>query len=69
MFFSLRCSRRNEVHGRIERALTSKVATTHRLGEQHGEESKEGEEGEEGEEEALIRLLRSLRPRVGDFFG
>jgi hypothetical protein len=56
------------VHERIAHALTSKVATTHRLGEQHGEESKEGEEGEEGEEEALIRLLRSLRPRVEDFF-
>ena len=46
------------MHGRIERALTSKVATTHRLGEQHGEESKEGEEGEEGEEEALILIRR-----------
>ncbi len=31
------------------------VATTHRLGGQHGEEGKESEEGEEGEEEALSR--------------
>ena len=68
MFFSLRCSRRKEVHERIAHALTSKVATTHQLGGQHGEEGKESEEGEEGEEEALSRL-RSLRLRVEDFFG
>ena len=45
----------NKCMSRIAHALIE-VATTHRLGEQHGEESKEGEEGEEGEEEALIRL-------------
>jgi len=45
------------------------VATTHRLGGQHGEEGKESEEGEEGEEEALIRRFRSLRLRVEGFFG
>jgi hypothetical protein len=60
------------VHGRVAHAHIE-VATTHELGEQHGEESKEGEEGEEGEEEALIRpfrrssasrrgLLRLIRP-------